>query len=227
MFPHAAPSAPFETEQSSVYRRCSPTAPVPNVHSLLAAMTTGQWPSIHSETGSDVVMQALLAKDLAKPSFTNSNTNTPRIVDADPLQQSKTELMLIKEAIEKEKNRLVGSIIKQYTQAATAVRQPQPPVLARLTHTHQLQSQPTVIPSATSLVDHIGSQVRVGHGYVDVTQLVGIDEAEAVKARANRGGNIETFPEVSAKQSTITSLTTLTHHNHHHFPKSFRNSIEC
>jgi hypothetical protein len=104
---------------------------------------------------------------------------------------------MLKEAIENEKYRLVGSIITQiYDQAATTVTQPQPPT--RRKHTHQLQLLPTVpVPSATSLVDHIGSQVRVGRGYVDVTQLAGIDKAEAVKPRTNRGSNIETFPEVS------------------------------
>jgi hypothetical protein len=146
-------------------------------------------------------MQALLTKGTTIPSFTNSNTSTPRFVHTDALQQIKTKLLL-EEVIEKEKNRLVGSIIIQfYKQATTTVTQLQPPAVARPTHTHHLQ--PTVPAlSATSLVQHIGSEVRVGHGYVDVTQLAGIDKAEAVKPRTNRGGHIETFPEVSAKQNS-------------------------
>jgi hypothetical protein len=219
MYPNAVPSKPFKTEQSSVYRLSSPTSTVrnTNIHSLLAAtgIASGKWPANHNATRSDVIMQALLTKAMVKPSFTSSNTNasTPRFVHPDVLQQSKTELLL-KEAIAKEKKRLVGSIVMQiYKQTATTVSltqpQPQPPALACRTQTGQLQ--PTVpVPSATTLVDHIGSQVRVGHGYVDVTQLAGIDKAEAVKPRTNRGGNIETFPEVSAKQPICISIASPT-----------------
>jgi hypothetical protein len=192
----------FSSQESSVSRQRSPTAPVQNIHSLSAPTGTGttQWPANHNAT-CRAIETLLLAR------FVNNT---------EALQQIKTQLML-NEAIEKEKNRLVGSILMQfYKQATTTVTQPQSPAVARPTH----YIQPTVpVPSATSLVEHIGSQVRVGHGYVDVTQLAGIDKAEAVKPRTNRGGNIETFPEVSAKKQTciaITSPTTLTHPNHHH-----------
>jgi hypothetical protein len=181
----------FSSQESSVSRLRSPTSPVQNILSLSAPTGTGtgtaQWPANHNATSRSI--QTLLLA---------------RFVNADALQQIKINLML-KEAIENEKTRLVGNLIMQYKQAATTVSQPQPSALVlgdRPTQTHQFQLQPTVIPSATSLVDHIGSQVRVGHGYVDVIQLAGIDKAEAVKPRINRGGNIETFPDVSAKQNS-------------------------
>jgi hypothetical protein len=184
MFPIASD---FSSQESSVKSQRSSTAPVQNIVSLCPPTGTAPWPA--NQNASRAIQTLLLARLV----------NT----DAHTLQQIKTKLML-KAAIEKEKNRLVGSIIMQYKQTATPVTQPQQlPVLARHTHTQTHQIQPTVLePSATSLVDHIGSQVRVGRGYVDVTKLAGIDIAEAVKPRTNRGGHIETFPEVSAKQNS-------------------------
>jgi hypothetical protein len=96
---------------------------------------------------------------------------------------------LIHEAISKEKTRLVRSIIhyeQQQAAASTLAKSFQQPILP-----------PQLKPDAVVVADKIGSEMRMGEPYIDVTKLDGIEQAEAVAPRANRGGHLATFPEVS------------------------------
>jgi hypothetical protein len=93
-----------------------------------------------------------------------------------PILQPDSEY-IIQEALANEKIRLVRNIVRLQ-------QQPVP-------------STPVEVPSATRVVDLIGSQIRTGEPYIDVTKLPGIEQAEAVSPRTNRGGHVETFPEVS------------------------------
>jgi hypothetical protein len=95
----------------------------------------------------------------------------------------------IQEAIAQEKRRLVQNIIRLHEQAIsyqepTPIAQPPRP-------------QP-MDPNTSHTVCSIGSENRRGKPYVDVTELPGIEQLEAVVPRnGNNGGVTETFPEVS------------------------------
>jgi hypothetical protein len=106
---------------------------------------------------------------------------------------------LIHQAIEKEKIRLVRNIIclQQQQQQQHA---PSPSVVSTVVSTSaasKLLVRPDQEPdSTTRVVDMIGSQIRTGEPYIDVTILPGIKQVEAVPPRSNRGGHLETFPQV-------------------------------
>jgi hypothetical protein len=57
-------------------------------------------------------------------------------------------------------------------------------------------------------VEAIGSQIRIGQPYIDVTTIIGIEQAGVAPPQCNRGGHIETLPEVSRSMSrTIPGYT--------------------
>jgi hypothetical protein len=113
---------------------------------------------------------------------------------------------LLLEAIEKEKHRLVQRIMRrQYEENA--------PVRTAIQHSALAFHQP-IAARTTRLVELIGSQIRIGHAYIDVTKLAGIDQVEPVPPRTNRGGHIETFPEVSTKERQLLLLF----YSHPHLP---------
>jgi hypothetical protein len=64
------------------------------------------------------------------------------------------------------------------------------------TSTQQPDEDPTLVQTLR-IVDVIGSQIRNGQLYIDVTQLPGIASVEDEPPRNSRGGHVETFPEVS------------------------------
>jgi hypothetical protein len=61
----------------------------------------------------------------------------------------------------------------------------------------QRPASPVAPNNAPRIVDAIGSGIRSGQPYVDVTQIPGIETVEDEPPRNNRGGHSETFPEVS------------------------------
>jgi hypothetical protein len=101
-------------------------------------------------------------------------------------------VQVIHDAIAMEKTRLLRSILhyQRQVEASTPATSFVQPVLS-----HEEQAQ--FNPDATSVANKIGSEIRTGEPYIDVTKLKGIENAEAVAPRPNRGGHMETFPEVS------------------------------
>jgi hypothetical protein len=94
----------------------------------------------------------------------------------------------IHEAIAIEKIRLVNNILRLQQQTTS----PKPTMIVA---SQLLVHSPREL-DATRIFAQIGSQIRTGHAYMDVTMLPGIKNAEAVTPRTNRGGHIETFPQV-------------------------------
>jgi hypothetical protein len=205
MTPTAIPSAAINAQESAAFSLLcfAPGAPSQNSHSLSSPTPTptptAQWPLGHDPTRRS--MQALISQSMgirAAPAFNPSITSTRNLVDEDVLQHVKTSLLL--EAVQREKNLLVQRIMhRQYQENALVRTAMQPSAWAFST---QAFHQP-INPSTTRLVELIGSQIRAGHAYIDVTKLAGIDQAEAVPPRFNRGGQVETFPEVSTKQRQL------------------------
>jgi hypothetical protein len=114
-------------------------------------------------------------------------------------------VFLIHEAIANEKNRLVRSIIirMQQENASTSKRNKASVLPPDITFKTTNGSQSKHELDATYVVDKIGSDIRIGEPYIDVTKLQGIENAEAVTPRSNRGGHHETFPQVRRKKPAI------------------------
>jgi hypothetical protein len=126
-----------------------------------------------------------------------SNNNNQVLMDRiDELIGLKVPVPLIQEAISKEKTRLVRSIIQKAAASALAKSFHLPILPPHKEH------QP-LKPDALMVAEKIGSEMRLGEPYIDVTKLDGIEQAEAVAPRGNRGGHLETFPEVSRNRPLI------------------------
>jgi hypothetical protein len=113
------------------------------------------------------------------------------------------DIDMLRKAIVKEKTLIVRSIIRLQQHAAQLSND------SRTARTLDLCQRDL---NATRVVDKIGSQIRISEPYIDATTLPGIEHAEAVAPRTNRGGHTETFPEVSqsfACPSFSDSLLTL------------------
>jgi hypothetical protein len=177
----------------------APGAPSQNIHSLssLTPTPTAQWPLSHDATRRSIHALISQSTDIpAAPALNTSSTSTRNLGNEDVIQHVKASLLL--EAIEKEKHRLVQRIMRrQYEENA--------PVRTAIQHSALAFQQP-IAARTTRLVELIGSQIRIGHAYIDVTKLAGIDQVEPVPPRTNRGGHIETFPEVSTKERQLLLL---------------------
>jgi hypothetical protein len=157
---------------------------IPVLNALLAAARQHPRqllsPAVHWPMNNDAMfepsLEHLLAQDLGQPILEQYSA------------------IHIHEAIEKEKNRLVHSIIRLLQQQA-------PPKTTNADQTLVPSRQVSVVPGTTRVVDEIGSQIRISEPYIDATTLPGIEQAESVAPRSNRGGHTETFPEVSKKLS--------------------------
>jgi hypothetical protein len=128
----------------------------------------------------------------------------------------------IHEAIAKEKTRLLQSIMG-YRQAesasypslvGTAAVQhlPVDPPQQDLVATARLLEPQQHDPATVRMIEAIGAKIRNGEPFVDVTVLSGINHAEVVPPpRINRGGVLETFPEVSPLFDFTMLLIALSH----------------
>jgi hypothetical protein len=128
--------------------------------------------------------------------------NTPNHL----LQRAHASLLgevLLSEAIAKEKallrqNLFLGQTavpVPSITANAPILQQPASRRAVVHHHHHQQQQQP-INPQTIHVLDAIGSEIRNGHPFIDVSRLPGIDPIKSEPHRMNRGGVIETFPEV-------------------------------
>jgi hypothetical protein len=201
---------------------------------LLALQLAGSSPSQTRPNGTVTVVSTeaslraehSLAVDRALPAQTGTNSfqtsfasglSTTIINQHDNFSASS-----IHEAIAKEKTRLLQSIMG-YRQAesasypslvGTAAVQhlPVEPQQQDLVATAQRLEPQQHDPATVRMVEAIGAKIRNGEPFIDVTVLPGINHAQAVPPpRINRGGVLETFPEVSPLYDVTMLLIALSH----------------
>jgi hypothetical protein len=144
--------------------------------------------------------------------MTTISTQPLSLIDTPHLlrQSSVSSLSELSEAIAKEKARLVRDIMlgRPEVLAPTSTPDIQLPRSSRgrvsSSSTLRIAQLPISsggqVSNTLRIANAIGSEIRHGHPYIDVTQLPGIETVEDAHphlVRNNRGGVAEAFPEVS------------------------------
>jgi hypothetical protein len=124
---------------------------------------------------------------------TSTSTSTSTININMPLSLTTTSeapqnaSLLFQQAIAQEKARLIRSIMS-YQQVAYDDKPPSAiPIASEFQRPHFVVSQDQPNPTTCRIVDAIGSKIRLGQPYVDVTELPGIEQVNDVPpCRTNR-----------------------------------------
>jgi hypothetical protein len=103
----------------------------------------------------------------------------------------------LRQAIMMKKIQLLRSIIQnhQAVPSTTPILQQQPGGISMEKYFWGQEEQSS--PNTTHVIETIGSHIRIGMPFIDVTELSGIKQAKAIRPPANRGGVDEAFPQVS------------------------------